>query len=395
MPWDNEMQPEKSREEFVRLAQLQGSNISELCRRFNISRKTGYKWLKQTSYQKNPNFSNRSSRPKHIHTKVSKNVEDAVLSTRDLYPFWGASKLRAYMLRHEMDKKLKEKIPAASTINKILKRNGIISKYVSKQHQPFHRFERSQPNELWQMDFKGYFSIIEGDCHPLTILDDHSRFSICLQACRDETEQTVKPILTETFMKYGIPDAILMDNGACWRRNPRFRWSRIAIWLMRLGITVIHSSFHHPQTQGKDERFHKTLKTELLNDVSCSTFTECQCQFDHWRHTYNYERPHEALDMGLPASHYSISTRAFPKQLPPIRYFEGDIVRTLDENGSIYLNKRKIILGEALRGLQVAIRPSSNPGEINVFFCQQIIKKIEMSFETLRQGKNSVTNLCE
>lgn len=397
MPWGTEEKLEQLREEFVRLAKLQNSNISELCRRFGISRKTGYKWLhcvstllKTNKKNKKLIFSNKSSRPKHIHKKVNKKMEEAVLAARDLRPFWGAKKLRAYMMRHEIDKKLGEKIPAASTINTILKRHGLITKFVSNQHKPFCHFERTQPNQLWQMDFKGYFSTTEdGYCHPLTILDDHSRFSICLEACRNQVIKTVKPILTKIFLRYGLPDEILLDNGACWRNASPYNWSEITIWMLRLGIHVIHGRFYHPQTQGKDERFHRTLKIELLNHTSFKTLAECQKGFDRWRHDYNNERPHESIGMRPPAELYQVSSRKFPKELPLIKYFDDDIVRTVDFNGYIYASKQKIHMCHALRGLPVALRPSENPDETNVFFCQQIVRKLKLSFERLRQGKKS------
>ncbi len=163
------------------------------------------------------------------------------------------------------------------------------------------RFERATPNELWQMDFKGHFKLDQGRCHPLTILDDHSRFLLGLHACSNQLWQTVQSQLTLTFRAYGLPECMLMDNGSPWGDDRESRHTIFTAWLMRLGVNVTYGRPFHPQTQGKDERLHRTFKAELLQGMQFHTLQECQGQFDAWRDFYNQERPHQALNQKVPA----------------------------------------------------------------------------------------------
>lgn len=373
MPWEPTIALEKQRKEFVHLAIQPTANKAELCRRFHISRKTGYKWLQRAHRQPSRHLSDRSKRPHHIHYHVSQKMREFIIASRMLHPFWGARKLQAYLLAHGG-----LNVPSKTTINALLKKEGFITQSNSLKHTPYHRFERSAPNELWQMDFKGYFSLISGGyCHPLVVLDDHSRFLVCLKACGNEQLETVRTALIEAFNLYGLPCAMLMDNGACWKPLNHLKYTEFTIWLMRLGIQVIHIHPYHPQTQGKVERVNRTLKTELLNGISLKNIIDCQKQFNLWRYSYNNERPHESLNLQTPVQYYEISPRRYPKQLLPLRYLEGDIIRHVDMNGYIYFKKAKIMLGKAFRHLSVAVRPSQKPKEWHIFFCQQIVKTIQ------------------
>jgi transposase InsO family protein len=164
------------------------------------------------------------------------------------------------------------------------------------ERRTVQRFERASPNELWQMDFKGHFAMVGGGrCHPLTVLDDHSRYSIGLRACENQQATTVMRELVTMFQQYGLPVQMLMDNGSPWGDSGGQPWTIVTSWLIRLGIRVTHIRPHHPQTQGKDERFHRTLKAEVLRDRSHLDLPACQSDFDPWRDIYNRERPHEAL----------------------------------------------------------------------------------------------------
>jgi len=170
---------------------------------------------------------------------------------------------------------------------------------------------------------QSHFGLAQGRCHPLTILDDHSRYSLCLKACRDEQGDTVRPHLIETFERYGLPGELLCDNGPPWAAAGG-RFTVLSAWLIRLGITVLHGRPFHPQTQGKDERFHQTLLAEAIRDHSFQDVGQAQQRFDPWRDVYNHERPHEALDLATPASRYRPSPRAYPAQLPKVEYRAHD-----------------------------------------------------------------------
>jgi len=277
--------------------------------------------------------------------------------------------------------------PAPSTITGILRRHGRLERGAGEHHGPYRRFERSAPNELWQMDFKGEFAIGSGRCHALTVLDDHARYSLGLQACANQQDLTVRGRLTAIFERYGLPQQMLMDNGSPWGDAGDQPWTAFGVWLVRLGIGVSHGRPWHPQTQGKEERFHRTLKAEVLAGKSFADLAQCQRAFDTWRHIYNHERPHEALGMGVPADRYRPSPRAFPTTLPPIEYGPGDVVRRVDVNGFISFKARRWRIGKPFRGLIVALRPTLNDGVYAVRFCAHNLGLADLNINELNLTK--------
>lgn len=373
MPW-KEVSTMSSREEFIRKSKVEGSNISELCRQYGISRKTGYKWIKRYREEGEAGLKNQSRRPEESPRKSTASTEGEVLAVREAHPAWGGRKIRAHLEREG-----KNNLPSASTITEILRRYGQLNAAEAHKHRAFLRFEMEEPNELWQMDFKGYFGLEGGSyCHPLTVLDDHSRFLVGLRACADETSQTVQEQLTGVFRTYGLPQRMLMDNGSPWGDEAATPYTILSAWLLRLDILVCHGRPYHPQTQGKDERLHRTLKAELLSRSPLANLNDCQVQFDRWREMYNTQRPHEALQMQSPASRYQASARAFPETLPPIIYADDDIVRKVDETGTISFNGRAFRVGKAFRHTPVALRPTLTDGEYDVFFCKYKISRINL-----------------
>ena len=372
MPW-RENSVMSQRHEFVTFA-LDNSNISQISRRYGICRKTAYKWIKRYIQEGEEGLSDRSRCPHHSPLRVPKQIEDAVLAVRKDHSTWGGRKIRARLMALEYGD-----VPSASTITAILRRNGKISTEESEKHSSYKSFEYEEPNELWQIDFKGHFPLRKGRCHPLTILDDHSRFSIGLRACSDEKRTTVHSELENLFNTYGLPDRILFDNGSPWGGRNRRDYTRLAVWLIRLGIRVIHSRAYHPQTLGKDERFHRTLKAELLSGREFSDIDQSQASFDSWRECYNFERPHEALNMATPAERYKPSSKEMPESQPEIEYGPDDSVRKVQANGEINFRGREFIVGKAFRGEPVAVRPTTEDGVFKVFYCTELIKTIELN----------------
>jgi transposase InsO family protein len=372
MPWQ-EVSTMSLRKEFVMLASQDGANISELCRRFGISRKTGYKWLDRFDAAGDKGLQDRSRRPHKSSNRTPECVEQLALSVRDAHPAWGGRKIKGRLiaLGHEG-------LPSVSTMTEILRRNGRLDTEESAKHTAWQRFEHDAPNRLWQMDFKGHFAIDDGRCHPLTVLDDHSRYSLGLDACANQQGDTVQTKLTEAFRRYGLPERMTMDNGSPWGSDAEHPYTPLTVWLIRLGIGVSHSRPYHPQTQGKDERFHRTLDVEVLKGSVFHDLDQCQRRFDEWRAVYNLERPHEAIGMTVPASRYRPSDRSFPETLPMIEYGPGDIIRKVQAKGEIHYRGLVFKVGKAFRGHPIALRPTSEDGKMQVYFCQQCIAQIDL-----------------
>jgi transposase InsO family protein len=363
------------REEFVMLALRAGANKSELCRRFGISRMKGDKWLKRYQAEGRCGLVDRPRRPHFSPGRTDEATEAEVLRIRaKSNNAWGGRKIAKVMERNGC-----ATIPAPSTITEILRRHGKLEERRHEHPGPFKRFERSEANELWQMDFKGHFPMARNRCHPLTVLDDHSRYSLGLDACGNEQDLTVRSRLTVMFRRYGMPFAMLMDNGAPWGDCGGQPFTVFTVWLMRLGIGVSHGRPYHPQTQGKDERFHRSLKAEVLDRNSFCDLGECQHAFDKWRHVYNHERPHEALGLETPDTRYRISARCFPEQLPRIAYAPGDVVRKVEVEGFISFKGRRWRIGKAFRGQPVALRPTDKDGVFDVRYCQHRVGSIDLA----------------
>ena len=209
------------------------------------------------------------------------------------------------------------------------------------------------------MDFKGHVPCGAGRCHPLTVLDDHSRYSLVLAACGDERTATVSARLSGSFRRYGLPEVLLVDNGPPWGGGAARHHTPLTVWLLRLGVRVVHSRPRHPQTLGKDERFHRTRKAELLGRAPLEDLASAQRRFDAWRHVYNHERPHEALALATPASRYRPSERSFPETLPPVEYPAADHVRKVQAGGRVDFRGRRLRAPQAFTGQRVALRPRS------------------------------------
>jgi transposase InsO family protein len=374
MPW-NTKDTMNLREEFVLLAQQEDANRRELCRRFGISPQTAYKWLARHEQSGRDGLHDHSRRPASSPRLTPTEQEQAVLALRLQHPCWGGRKLS----RRLQD--LGQPSLAPSTITSILHRYGLIAPQASDaMMKPWQRFEHAAPNDLWQMDFKGYFQTSEGICHPLTVLDDHSRYNLGIRACAQQRYQTVQQQLIGIFGRYGLPVRINTDNGAPWgaSRQPG-QLTELAIWLIRLGIRLSFSRPYHPQTNGKDERFHRSLKAEVLNGRSFHSRQQAQEAFDRWRHTYNCQRPHEALQMATPTTRYRVSPRAYPEQLPEIEYGPDDTVVKVKWFGEINFKGRRFKVSNPLRGQPVAIRPSvGTDGLFDVFFIHHKLMQIDL-----------------
>ena len=365
---------EDIRQEFVSLALKEGVNRRELCRRFGISPATGYKWINRSE----EGFSDRSRRPKSSPLRTHGEIEQLVIDLRVEHSAWGGRKLRRRLvdLGHFG-------VPSASTITEILRRHNVLGARAGVVRD-WQRFERETPNELWQMDYKGHFDMGgAGRCHPLTLIDDHSRYSIGIFACTNELRVTVQAHLTDVFRRFGIPDCILCDNGSPWGTSGGgnlARLTKLKVWLMRVGVSMHNGAPYHPETQGKLERFHRSLKAEALQGRPPADLAVWQSRFDAFRRTYNHERPHESLDDAVPASRYKPSLRAFPEVLLEPEYSHEDAVRRVQKGGEVHYKGRVLKLSDALEGQIVGLRPGLEDGVLEVRFFRAIVAQVNLRY---------------
>ena len=362
------------REECAGLANAPGANRRELCRRFGISAPTGYRWLQRYLDAGRDGLEDRSRRPQHSPNQTSPKLEAAVLARRRQHPSWGGRKLAARLRALG-----REPVPAPSTITEILRRHSLLDPARAGQPRAHQRFEHDAPNQLWQMDFKGHVPCGAGRCHPLTVLDDHSRYSLVLAACGDERTATVSARLSGSFRRYGLPEVLLVDSGPPWGGGAARHHTPLTVWLLRLGVRVVHSRPRHQQTLGKDERFHRTRKAELLGRAPLEDLASAQRRFDAWRHVYNHERPHEALALATPASRYRPSERSFPETLPPVEYPAADHVRKVQAGGRVDFRGRRLRVPQAFTGQRVALRPLDEDGRWAVYFTSERIAIVDLT----------------
>jgi len=350
------------KEEFVRLALVEGVNRRELCRRYGVSATLGYRLLARWQAEGTEGLEEQSRRPLSSPRRTPAEIEAAVLAVRGEHPAWGGRKIAAVLERRGLA------APAASTVTEILRRHGVALGTFGGGAAAFIRFEHPNPNDLWQMDFKGHVPLRWGRLHPLTVLDDHSRFAVVVAACADEQTLTVKTRLIEAFHRYGLPWRITTDNGSPWGNGPGDPYTPLGVWLMEQDIRVGHSRPYHPQTQGKDERFHRTLKAEALSGPPFETLDQAGAHLERWRGLYNTERPHQALDLKTPIDRYSPSPRPYRETSEPFVYGPDDLIRRVQQFGRFSFKARTFKAPKAFRGKLIALRPTHTDGQYDVVF---------------------------
>ena len=374
MTWDSKDTMDL-RLEFVKFATQEGANRRALCRQYGISPKTGYKWIRR--YEQGDNaLADHCRRPLHSPARTAAETETRVIELREGQPAWGGAKISRRMLDLGC-----AQVPSPSTVTRILHRHGLITAEASTDATHWQRFEHEHPNDLWQMDFKGWIELDGGRrCWPFTVLDDHSRFNLVLDACGSTPTRVVRECLRAAFRRYGLPLRINADNGPPWGCPAQpGQLTTLEVWLIRMDIRASHSRPAHPQTNGKDERFHRTMKAELLAGRRFKNLKSAQQAFDAWRSIYNHERPHQALGMATPFTRYRMSTRAYPEHLPAIEYSDGDTVVHVRDNGEVRFMSRRFKVSSALVGLPIAFRPcAATDGSYDVYFVRHRIDTISL-----------------
>lgn len=343
------------REAFV-LARLRGDRaMSELCREFGISRKTGYKWEQRFFDGGVPNLIDRSSRPSELANATPDEVVERIIKARQAHPTWGPKKLYEILCRG--DPKLA--LPALSTIAAILKRNGLVKVRRVRRRTPqitFPLAAAKAPNDVWCTDFKGKFRVDRRYCHPLTITDACSRSVLRCTPLEHESFEATQPIFEAAFREYGLPFRMRSDNGAPFASTGIGGLSRLGVWWVKLGILPERIEPGCPEQNGRHERMHLTLKT----DVASPPLSEWEAQaqaLEAWRNEFNTLRPHEALGMKTPAEVYSVSPRQFPDRLADPTYPDHFDVRRVKKNGVIAVGETSVTLGVVLSRECVGLEP--------------------------------------
>jgi transposase InsO family protein len=376
------MEIHDQRVRFVVAASRGEQSMSDLCREFEISRPTGYQWLKRYRASGVAGIRETSRRPQKSPKRTAAEIERRIGELRRERPDWGARKLSVLLRQQGVA------IPAA-TVHRVLLRLGLVR--VEDRHCPaLTRFEREEPNQLWQMDFKspkGWGSSIG----PLSVLDDASRYALALEKTGSSRGEAVREQLAGTFQDCGLPDAMLMDHGCPWWNQQAFGgWTRLSVWLMKLGIRLYFSGVRHPQTQGKVERFHGALEmARRRRGLPEAAFH--QRWLDDFRQEYNHLRPHEALGMKTPASLWHPSVRRYDPNPPAWQYPEGAEVRRLESTGQLLLHGRRWQVAGPRASEQVRLMRLDQ--RILVFYCDTLIRELDLARE--QEGKDGGTAALE
>ncbi len=357
---------QEQRVRFVVAASRREKSFQALCREFEVSRPTGYMWLRRYQEQGLAGIAERSRRP-HLSPRQTGGVwEEQVVQLRQRYPDWGARKLQVLLRRAGVSLPL-------STIHRILLRRGLV-RIEDRHAAALQRFERAEPNQLWQMDFKGSTGW-ETAVGPLSVLDDHSRYLIALRGTWTTKAEPVREHLESAFSECGVPEAMLMDHGTpWWNANAPTGATWLTVWLMRQGIELHWSGYRHPQTQGKVERFHGSLqRTQGRRGVPEQ---ERQRWLDEYRHEYNQVRPHEALGMQTPASRWRPSERRYDPNPQPWQYPEGATVVKVGSQGQIWAERRWDI-SLALAGQWVQLVRVEE--RMLVYHCRTVVRELDLA----------------
>lgn len=352
---------------FVVLARKGVEDFSKLCREFEITRPTGYLWLKR--YQANGSLQELqelSRRPHSSPGETARAIQDRVVALRQERPDWGAAKIRVLLQREGVT------LPVV-TIHRILLRHGLVRP--QDRHLPaVRRFTREAPNDLWQMDFKGMPKSRNG-CLPLALLDDHSRYLPGLFALPGTFGESVRKSLIQAFEDCGLPDAMLMDHGTpWWDMNSPLGWTQLTIWLMEQGIRLHLSGYRHPQTQGKVERCNGSMEEAMLRRPKPDGMP-WQEWLDAFREEYNRVRPHEALGMDTPAQHWCKSRRVFDPNRKTWEYPVPAQVRTVGANAGVNIDGKRCYVSRSLIGKQVYLEDLDE--SVVVYYCQTPIRQFD------------------
>lgn len=359
MPWKESVTMDE-RLQFVRDAQSDRFTMSELCARYGVSRRIGYKWVARYDAEGRRGLANQSRAPHHCPHKIPARLAELLVAERTAHPLWGARKLLARLATRYPRI---ETWPAASTVADLLARRGLVQHRPRRRpsvHPGVVRPDTAAPNDLWTADFKGQFRTGDGRyCYPLTIADQHTRFLLACHGLLSTQTVTARPVFERTFREYGLPIAIRTDNGVPFATQAIHGLSYLNVWWMRLGIIHQRSRPGCPQDNGAHERMHRTCKREAIKPVR-RTCRAQQGNFDAFEHDYNFERPHEYLAQATPASRYNGSPRPYPERLPTLEYPGHFLVKKITTGGTFRFQNRLLYLANAMVDQQIGLEETDD-----------------------------------
>jgi transposase InsO family protein len=365
----------EQRERFVRDDRLALYTMTELCDRYDISRKTGYKWLERFDAGGRAGLSDRSRAPHQCPHRITEHVAQLICLARRQHPSWGPEKLLQWLGPRHPDIDL----PAVSTAGDLLARKGLVKKRRRRRphlHPGVVPAVTTQPNDLWTADFKGQFRTRDGIyCYPLTIADQHTRFLMACHGLLSTKGHGVRPVFDRLFREYGLPRAIRTDNGVPFATTGIHGFSQLNVWWLRLGIQHQRILPGQPQQNGAHERMHKTLKGDAIRPPR-ATLAAQQRAFNRFRGMYNTERPHKFLRGRTPGSLYRPSTRPYTGELPPIEYPGHFLVKRITNAGTFRFKKRLLFIANALKQHTIGLEEIAD-GIWSIHFCRVLVGRLD------------------
>jgi putative transposase len=374
MPW-RETAPMKERMRFVTDWERDLYSMAELCERYGVSRKTGYKWIERYEHAGPEGLRERSRAPHHCPHRISPDVAAAICATRRQHPSWGPEKLLHWLKRRHpaMD------LPAPSTAGDLLARRGLVKKRRRRRHYTHPGLvppTTRQPNDLWTADFKGHFRTRDGIyCYPLTVADQHTRYLLGCHGLLSTKGQGVRPVFDRLFREYGLPRAIRTDNGVPFATTGIHGLSQLNVWWIRLGIQHQRILPASPQQNGAHERMHRTLKAATARPPQAHLSAQ-QRAFNRFRVLYNDERPHQFLGGRTPGSLYQSSPRPYTGGLPPIEYPGHYIPKRVTNAGTIRFKKRLLFIANSLKQHVLGLEEVDD-GVWSIYFCHVLLARVD------------------
>jgi putative transposase len=374
MPWQKTT-PMTERLNFIELYQTRLWSMTELCTRFGISRKTGYKWLGRYVQEGLSGLQEKPRVPRHCPHRIAPDIAAVLLEAKCLHPNWGPRKILPYLARHHPALAL----PAASSPGALFRKAGL-SRPKQRRRRPHHpgapAFHAGSPNEVWTADFKGQFRTGDGlYCYPLTLADAYSRYLLGCSARLSTQQVEAQPIFERLFQEYGLPGAIRTDNGAPFATPAFCGLSKLSVWWIKLGIRHQRIEPGRPEQNGSHERMHRTLKAEATRPPERNQAAQ-QVRFDRFCQEYNHERPHEALGQRTPAALYRPSPRRMPAKLTEHEYPGHYLVRRVSNAGTFRFKSRQLFLRDTLLQERIALEETGD-GIWSIYFYDVLLARLD------------------